>query len=78
MNQIMKDVDYKEVDRKNILEYIVKQGGMCTAKDIIKESGAEKLRVYPILFEEVQAGRLEVLEEENLGSPKLVKLFSNE
>lgn len=74
----MKEMDYKEIDRKLILEYIEKQGGQCSVQDIIKNSGAEKLRVYPILFEEVQSARLTVLEEENLGSPKIIKLLRNE
>ena len=71
-------MDYKEIDRKSILEYIEKQGGQCHVQDIIKNSGAEKLRVYPILFEEVQSARLTVLEEESFGSPKIVKLLRNE
>ena len=74
----MKEMDYKEIDRKSILEYIEKQGGQCPVQDIIKKSGAEKLRVYPILFEEVQSARLIVLEEESFGSPKIVKLLRNE
>ena len=74
----MKEIDYKEIDRKSILEYIEKQGGQCPVQDIIKDSGAEKLRVYPILFEEVQSARLTVLEEESFGSPKIVKLLRNE
>lgn len=74
----MKEMDYKEIDRKLILEYIEKQGGQCPVQDIIKNSGAEKLRVYPILFEEVQSARLTVLEEESFGSPKIVKLLRNE
>ena len=74
----MKEKDYKEIDRKSILEYIEKQGGQCPVQDIIKNSGAEKLRVYPILFEEVQSARLTVLEEESFGSPKIVKLLRNE
>lgn len=74
----MKEMDYKEIDRKSILKYIEKQGGQCPVQDIIKNSGAEKLRVYPILFEEVQSARLTVLEEESFGSPKIVKLLRNE
>ena len=74
----MKEMDYEEIDRKSILEYIEKQGGQCPVQDIIKNSGAEKLRVYPILFEEVQSARLTVLEEESFGSPKIVKLLRNE
>ena len=38
---IMKETDYKEIDRKSILEYIEKQGGQCPVQDIIKNSCAE-------------------------------------
>ena len=74
----MKEMDYKEIDRKSILEYIEKQGGQCPVQDIIKNSGAEKLRVYPILFEEVHSARLTALQQESFGSPKIVKLLRNE
>lgn len=74
----MKEMDYKKSDRKSILEYIENQGGQCSVQDIINNSGAEKLRVYPIIFEEVQSMRLSVLEVAGFGSPKIVKLLRNE
>ena len=43
-------------------------------EDIIAHSGAEKLRVYPALFELEQEGWLTVTEREELGSAKRVKL----
>ena len=43
-------------------------------QDIITHSGAEKLRVYSILFELEQEGRIEVTEREELGAPKVVCL----
>ena len=49
----MKEINYKKIDRKLILEYVEKQGGQCSVQDIINNSGAEKLRVYNILSEEV-------------------------
>jgi len=41
-------------------------------EDIIAHSGAEKLRVYPALFE-LQEGWLTVTEREELGSAKRVR-----
>lgn len=42
-------------------------------EEIIQNSGAEKLRVYPALFELEQSGFLEVLEREELGAPLIVR-----
>ena len=41
---------------------------------IIERSGAEPLRVYPLLFELRQEGLLAYEEEEEYGSPKRVRL----
>lgn len=41
--------------------------------DIIQNSGADKLRVYPALFELEQNGFLEVVEREELGAPLVVR-----
>ena len=45
-----------------------------TVDAILQYSGADKLRVYPALFELEQAGQLEVLEREELGAPRVVRL----
>jgi len=42
--------------------------------DIIDNSGAEKLRVYPILFEEEQRGRIHVVKTVDMGAPDIVTL----
>ena len=42
--------------------------------DIMQHSGAEKLRVHTILFEECMAGRMEAVEEGPFGSPRVVRL----
>ena len=44
-----------------------------SVEEIIQNSGAEKLRVYPALFELEQSGFLEVLEREELGAPLIVR-----
>ena len=46
-----------------------------TVNDIIEKSGAEKLRIYSILFEESQAGHVEFIDEEYFGAPKSVRLI---
>ena len=68
-------MDYKERDTVSIMNYL--QGKKAVkVEDIIAESGAEKLRVYTILFELEQANLIVVLEHETLGAPKVVKINS--
>ena len=71
---MVQEVDFKAQDRKIILEYL-KNAGMEVAVDaLINESGAERLRVYPILFELVQERLVSVVSEDDLGAPVCVKL----
>lgn len=69
----MCELNYKEMDRKRIMDFIAARGGEVDVECIIKESGAEKLRVYPILFEEEQEGHLVVTARERLGAAERVK-----
>ena len=48
---MVQEVDFKAQDRKIILEYLKKAGMEVAVDALINESGAERLRVYPILFE---------------------------
>ena len=68
--------NFKERDRKLILEYM-KGKAEVHVDDVIAYSGAEKVRVYPVLFEEEQAGYVQVLKRSGLGTPLIVAL-SNE
>lgn len=67
-------MNYKEIDRGKIMEYIKSKGGECSVVDIIQESGAEKLRVYTLLCEEKLAGHIDYAEVSVLGAPEIVKL----
>ena len=44
-------MDYKALDTQKIRDYIDASDGMVAVEDIIRDSGADKLRVYPALFE---------------------------
>ena len=66
--------DYKRRDTFRILCYLHRHPFGTTVEDILLHSGADKLRVYPALFELEQEGRLEVLEREELGAPTKVRL----
>ena len=65
---------FKEQDREHILTYIKKEDGDVKVDDIITNSGAHKLRVYPILFELVQEKKLKVVKKEKMGAPMVVRM----
>lgn len=63
----------KEQDRKKILDFM-KGRAEVYVEDIMYNSGAEKLRVYTILFEEEMRGRVRVVKRVGMGSPEIVTL----
>ena len=71
----MGEDSYKSQDRERILSFISSQGGSALVEAIIERSGAEPMRVYPLLFELRQEGLLAHEEEEEYGSPKRVRLL---
>ena len=66
-------MNYKQQDRDKILSYL-QTHSVSTVDFIIKESGAERLRVYPILFELRQENIIQILEESDWGAPVKVAL----
>ena len=70
----MGEDSYKQQDRERILSFISCQGGSALVEAIMERSGAEPMRVYPLLFELRQEGLLAHEEEEEYGSPKRVRL----
>ena len=67
------DINYKIIDTQRVIDYIISLPKGVSVEEIIQNSGAEKLRVYPALFELEQSGFLEVLEREELGAPLIVR-----
>lgn len=68
------DVNYKVVDTQRIVDYINSFADLTISVEcIMRNSGAEELRVYPALFELEQSGFLEVVEREELGAPSVVR-----
>lgn len=65
-------MNYKVIDTQKVTEYISSLPHKVLVEDIIQNSGADKLRVYPALFELEQEGFIEVLEREELGAPTVV------
>ena len=71
-------INYKVIDTQRITDYISTSSNEVSVEDIILHSGADKLRVYPALFELEQSGWLEVVEREELGAPSVVRKKINE
>ena len=61
-------MNYKQQDRDKILSYL-QTHSVSTVDDIVNQSGAERLRVYPILFELRQEKIIQILEESEWGAP---------
>lgn len=70
-------VNYKLLDTQKIKSCILAHPEGVLVDDIIAHSGADKLRIYPALFELDQAGWLEVTEREKLGAAKKVRIMVN-
>ena len=71
-------LNYKLLDTQKIKSYILVHPEGVLVDDIIAHSGADKLRVYPALFELEQEGWLEVTEREELGAAKKVRIMVND
>ena len=68
-------MNYKIIDTQRIVDYINSfSGSAISVEEILQHSGADKLRVYPALFELEQDGWLEVMEREELGAPTVVRV----
>ena len=73
------DKDYKKIDTQRVIDCITScQSKDVSVEDILQHSGADKLRVYPALFELEQSGFIEVVEREELGAPTIVRRRIND
>lgn len=66
-------VNYKSLDIQKIRCAIRSCPEGLAVADLIAWSGADPLRVYPILFELEQSGWLEVTERSEWGAPRWVR-----
>lgn len=69
-----KEIDYKEQDRQAILDYLKECDSEVDVVKVLNESGANRLRVYPLLYEMQLMGQVVVTKENDLGTPERVKL----
>lgn len=70
-NKTNEDMNNNEKDMVAIVNYLQGRGAV-EVEEILEQSGAERLRVYPILFELEQEGLIEVVEREAPGGTKKV------
>ena len=66
-------MNYKQQDREKILSFL-QTHPVSTVDAIIQESGAERLRVYPILFELALKDVIRIVEESEWGAPVKVAI----
>lgn len=65
--------NYKESDKEKIVDFLRGRESVAV-NDIIASSGADKMRVFVILFELEQDGTIVVVERDQLGAPEKVTL----
>ena len=70
----MMQTNYKQLDLNRILLYL-QSHPISTVEAIVQESGAEPLRVYPLLFELAQEKKIRIVEETGWGAPLKVELM---
>lgn len=73
INKRIEKMDSKEKDTMQIVHYLQDKGAVKT-EEIIAETGVEKLRVYPTLFDLEQCGWITVLKRDSLAAPEVVKI----
>ena len=73
VKEITDPYDLKEEDRKKILDFM-KGRAEVMVHDIIDNSGADKIQVLSILYEEAREGRITVIKENENGEPEIVSL----
>ena len=67
--------NYKQQDLNKILSYL-KDHSISIVDAIIQESGAEPLRIYPLLFELAQEKKIRITKETGWGAPLEVGIIS--
>lgn len=72
----IEDMSNKGKDVAAIVKFLQSRNAV-EVEEILAHSGAEKLRVYPILFELEQEGKIEVTEREPLGEAKKVRFVKD-
>ena len=67
------ETNYKQLDQNRVLLYL-KEHRVSTVDAIVEQSGAEPLRIYPLLFELAQEKVIRIVEASVWGAPLKVEL----
>ena len=67
-------MNYEELDQYRIIDYMISAGGDVAVDDIIAYSGAEKLRVYPLIFKMKLDGIITITDTNMSGAPTKIRL----
>lgn len=67
-------MNYANLDRLKIVDYLERCGNEASVVDIIAYSGAEKLRVYSLITKMELNGEIEILEKTSFGAPMYIKI----
>lgn len=70
----MEEINYKEQDRQAILDFLTKKNEEVEVPVLMAESGANRLRVYNLLWELEHDGTIVVTRQTELGTPEAVEL----
>lgn len=72
--QTMEEINYKEQDRQAILNFLSKRNEEVEVPVLMAESGANRLRVYNLLWELEHDDTIVVTRQTELGTPEAVAL----
>lgn len=68
------ETDYNKLDHDRIIEFLKQNGGGAKVADLITDSGANRLRIYPLLAQMAIDKEIIVEEESFWGAPVKVRL----
>lgn len=68
------ETDYNKLDHDRIIEYMRQNNGVADVADLITDSGANRLRIYPLLAQMSLDKEIVIEEESFWGAPVKVRL----
>ncbi|MCM1504962.1 MAG: hypothetical protein NC127_07185 [Muribaculum sp.] len=69
------ELDYAKLDHDRIVEYLRMCGGHCKVAELIRDSVADKLRIYPLIAKMSIEREIAVISESRWGTPLEVALI---
>lgn len=69
-------MDYAQLDQGKIIDYIFNRGGLCSVEELFAFSGANSLRIYPLLIRMKLQNLVDFVKCDNFGSPEIIRLVN--